>query len=174
MAEKDKVFEGKTSTTGIFDFKQTYRFLYDWFIDKEYKLHEKKYSEKIKPNGKEIEITWEAKRKISDYFRFIIKSKWRILGMTDVEVQKEGAKVKMNKGQLEVKFSAILVKDYEHRWENSSFLKFLRGVYDRYIIKGRIDKYEDKLLEETDEVIAQTRAFLALEGKLPQIERREV
>ena len=165
MAEKDQIFSGKTKYTGIWDFKETYRFIYDWFIDKGYGLTEKGYSEKIKPDGKEIEISWEAKRKISDYFRFIIKANWRILGMTSVEVQKEGAKVKMNKGNIEIKFTAILEKDYEHRWENKAFMKFLRGVYDRYIIKGRIDAYEDKLQADVDEIIAQVKSFLTIEGK---------
>lgn len=168
MVEKDKVYAEKMKYTGIWDFKETYRFLYDWFIDKGYKLVEKSYTEKIKPDGKEIEIKWESKRKISDYFRFVIQANWRILGMTETEVQKEGVKIKMNKGYIEIKFIAILEKDYEHRWENNAFIKFLRGVYDRYIIRGRIEKYEDKILEEVDEAIAQTKSFLTIEGKAPE------
>lgn len=165
MAEKDQIFAEKMKYTGIWNFGEVYRFLYDWFTDKDYKVVEKSYTEKIKPDGKEIEIKWEAKRKISDYFRFVIKANWLILGMNEIEVQKEGAKVKMNKGYIEIKFTAVLEKDYEHRWENNAFIKFLRGVYDRYIIKGRIDDYEDRLLEEVDEVIAQAKAFLTISGK---------
>jgi hypothetical protein len=168
MAEKDKVYAEKMKYTGIWDFKETYRFLYDWFIDKDYKLIEKSYTEKIKPNGKEIEIKWESKRKISDYFRFVIKANWLILGMTETEVQKEGVKMKMNKGYIEIKFIAIIEKDYEHRWENNAFLKFLRGVYDRYIIRGRIEQYEKKILAEVDEVVAQAKSLLTIEGKAPE------
>ena len=170
MAEKDQIYAEKLKYTGIWSFEKVYRFLWDWFNDAGYKITEKGYTEKIKPNGKELEIKWIAKRKISDYFRFLIKANWLIIGMTEVEVQKEGAKVKMNKGYIEIKFSATLEKDYEHRWENNAFVKFLRGVYDRYIIKARIDKYEDRLLEETDEVIAQTKSFLTIEGKTPSRE----
>lgn len=167
MSEKDTIFSGKTKYTGVWDFSEIYRFLYDWFIDHNYKIIEKVYTEKIKADGKEIEIKWEAKKKISDYFRFLVNADWRILGMTEVDVQRNGAKIKMNKGYIEIKFTAILEKDYEHRWENTAFIKFLRGVYDRYIIRGRIDAYEDKLLDEVDEVIAQTKSFLTIEGKQP-------
>jgi len=167
MAEKDKIFSTKVKYTGIWDFKQIYRFLYDWFVDQGYKIVEKGYTEKIKADGKEIEVHWEAKRKISDYFQFLIKSDWMILGMSETEVQKEGVKMKMNKGYIEIKFTAVLVKDYEHRWENTAFLKFLRGVYDRYIIKSRVEGYEDKLLAEVDEVVAQAKSYLAIEGKQP-------
>jgi hypothetical protein len=167
MAEKDPIFKTKVKYTGIWDFKQVYRFLYDWFSDNGYKVKETGYTEKIKADGKEIEIKWDASKKVSDYFKFQIKTDWLILGMTETEVQKEGAKMKMNKGYLEVAFSAVLVKDYEHRWENTAILKFLRGVYDRYIIKGRIESYEDALLTEIDELIAQAKSFLAIEGKQP-------
>ena len=44
-------------------------------------------------------------------------------------------------------------------------MKFLRGVYDRYIIRSRIEDYEGKLYEETQEVVEQCKAFLVLETK---------
>jgi hypothetical protein len=165
MAEKDIVFSGKIKQTGIFDFKEFYRFCYVWLVDKNYFVQEKTYSEKITPTGKEVEIAWDCSKKISDYFKFILQIRWRILGMKDVEVEKESAKITMNKGQPEVKVTAILEKDYEHRWESNAFVKFLRGVYDRYIIRGRIESYEDKIHSEADEFLAQAKAFLALEGR---------
>ena len=164
MVEKDNVFSGKVKHTGIFEFKELYRFCYTWLVDQGYFLVEKSYSEKIQATGKEIEIKWEAYRKISDYFRFVLKVDWRILGMTAVEVEENGKKLKMNKGNTELKVSAVLEKDYEHRWENNAFSKFLRGMYDKYIIRGRIDQYEEKIFSEADEFITQAKSFLAIEG----------
>lgn len=164
MVERDTIFEGKVRQIDIFDFKEMYNFLYKWLVDESYKVDEKVYSEKVTPVGKEVDIEWEAKKKISDYFRFVLKPKWKILGMTTVEVDKGGKKVTMNKGQVEIKVAAVLEKDYEARWETSGFLKFLRGVYDKYIIRARIEGYERKLFGEADEFLAQMKAFLALEG----------
>lgn len=165
MVEKDKIFDGKIQHTGIFDFRELYRFTYTWLVDEGYLLTEKKYNEKITPGGKEIEIEWEGRKKISDYFRFIIKANWRLVGMVSVEVEENGKKLKMDKAILEIKVTAILEKDYEHRWENNPFTKFLRGLYDRYIIRGRIDQYEGKIFGEADEFIAQIKSFLAIAGK---------
>ncbi len=165
MVEKDEVFSGKIKQTGIFDFKEFYRFCYVWLVDKGYFLIEKSYSEKMTASGKEVEIEWEALRKISDYFRFALKIRWRILGMKDVEVEKDGVKIGMNKGNPEIKLAAVLEKDYEHRWEINAITKFLRGLYDRYIIRGRIEQYEDKIFGDADEFLAQAKAFLALEGR---------
>ena len=115
MAEKDTIFSGKVQREGIFHFKDFYSFTYQWFVDERYKIIEKKYSEEITGDSKKVEIEWEAKKKISDYFRFLIEVRWIIVSMKDVEVQREGQKVKMNKGKPELKIKAILVKDYEHR-----------------------------------------------------------
>jgi hypothetical protein len=165
MVEKDKVFSGKMRHVGIFDFKEFYRFCYMWFIHKEYWIVEKNYTEKVTDKGKEVEIEWEAKRKISDYFRFFLKINWRIVQLKEVEVQKDGEKISMNKGDVEIRVESILEKDYEHRWEGSAIFKFLRSMYDRYLIRGRIEDYEFKIYEETDEFLAQAKAFIALEGK---------
>ena len=165
MPEKDTLFTGQVKQRGIFEFKELYSFLYDWLREEGYDVFEKKYVEKVKGDSKQVEIKWEAQRKISDYFRFIIKVDWRILGLKVVEVQKEGKKVKMDSGYLELKFAAILEKDYEARWEEHPFWKFLRGIYDRYIIRARVEQYEDTLLEELDDFIAQAKSFLAIEGQ---------
>ena len=164
MAEKDTVFSGKIKQKAIFHFKDFYNFTYDWLIGEGYKVVEKVYSEEITGDSKKVEIKWEAKRKISDYFRFMVQVDWMILGLKSVEVQREGKKLKMNSGQVELKIKGVLVKDYEHKWEDRPVWKFLRGVYDRYIIKSRIEDYEDKLKDEVEEFIAQSKAFLVIEG----------
>ena len=165
MAEKDKIATEKIKHNGLFDFKEVYRFLYTLATDLEYELEERLYSEKNTAKGKEVEILWLAKRKISDYFRFNIKMKWLILGMSDVEVMRDGMKVNMNKGSFEITFNCYLEKDYENRWEATAFLKFLRGLYDNYIIRGRISDYEDRLTEDMSELIEQLKAFLILEAR---------
>jgi len=163
MAEIDKICDGKIKHDGIFDFKEIYNFLYKWLKDSNYDVEEKSYTEKVKAEGKEIEVNWVARRTISDYFRFQIKILIRVTGMINVETMKEGVKVKMNKGLLDIGVTSYLEKDYEHRWEALALLKFMRGIYDKFIIKSRVEQYEEKIAEETDEMIAQTKAFLALE-----------
>lgn len=165
MAEKDKIFESKIQHTGIFDFKETYGFAYKWLIDENFDVTEKKYSEKVKAEGKEIEIQWTFERKISDYFKFSGTADWRILGMNTVEVSKNGIKLKMNQGQVEIKVKGILERDYENKWEGRAIRKFMRGIYDKYIVKQRIEQYEGKLFAEMDEFTSQMKSFLTLEGQ---------
>ena len=165
MAEKDTLFKGKIKQAGVADFKDFYSFAYDWLSNEGYTVNEKVYSEKVAGDAKDIDVSWEAKKKVSDYFAFVIKIDWKILGLKSIEVQRESKKIKTNSGVFELKFSAVLVKDYESRWEDKPIWKFLRGVYDKYIIRSRIDQYEDKLMGELDELMAQCKAYLSIEGK---------
>lgn len=165
MVEKDVLFKQKVKHTGIFDFKETYRILYEWLVDQGYDLNEKTYKEVIGAGGaKEIEIEWEATKKVSDYFKFMLEIKWHPLGVKDVEVEIDGVKQKMQKGQFEIEVKSTLLKDYEERWSNRPFFKFIRGLYDKYIIKERIESYEGRLIGEMDEFVAQCKSFLALTG----------
>ena len=165
MVEKDKIYKGKIKQSGIFNFKDFYEFLYDYFMDENYDVFESKYTEKLKGDSKDLEIKWRAVKEVSDYFRFEISSHWFILGMKKVRVKKEGEEISMDSGTIEIKFDGVLVKDWENRWESSPFFKFLRGLYDRYIIRSRIDDYELKLFQEINEIIAQAKSFLAIEGQ---------
>ncbi len=165
MPEKDKIISNKVKQSGIFNFKELYKFAYTWLSDEEYFVSEDKYSEKIAGDSKEIEITWKAERKISDYFKFSLKIDWFITGLKEIEVERLGKKTKMNKGDVEIKVSGFLVKDYESRWETSGIMKFLRGIYDQYIIRARVEQYEDKIAGEVEEFLSQIKSFLMLEAK---------
>ena len=124
-----------------------------------------RYNRSKHNSHKPIEIEWDARKKISDYFKQKIKVKWHILGLNDAEVEVDGKKVKTNKGELKLTVDGILERDYEETWEKSPTNKFLRGIYDKYIIKTTIDEYEDRLFLKANSFFEDTKAFLALEGK---------
>ncbi len=165
MVERDVLLKTKVKHTGFYDFKETYRILFEWLLDKGYDINEKSYKEVLQAGGaKEIEVEWEAVRKVSDYFRNYLKVKFHPMGMTTVEVEVDGVKQKMNKGQMDIEFECVLLKDYEERWSTSPFFKFLRTLYDKYLIRERVEKYEEKLIIEMDEMVGQAKAFLAMTG----------
>jgi hypothetical protein len=163
MSEKDTIHKARIKHRGLFDFKDLYEFLYDYLIDENYDIMEGKYVEKIKGKSKDVEIKWEAAKEVSDYFRFVLTLDWVILGMKSSDVEKEGKKITIDDGDIEIRFKADLVKDYESRWEHHPFWLFLRGIYDKYIIRTRVEEYEEKLFGEIMELLKQTKSFLAIE-----------
>ena len=164
MVEVSPVFDGKVVHAGIFEFREMYRFLYEWFRQFEYLVQEKKYSEKIKADGKEVDIEWICLRKISEDYRFRMRVLIRIIKLVTVEVQEGGVSVKRDKGDIEVKFYSYIERDWQNRWDQHPITKFLRGFYERYMLRGRMEFFEDKLKDEVDETMSQLKAFLALMG----------
>jgi hypothetical protein len=166
MAEKDTIFTSKVKYGGIFSFPDFYKFCYDWLTDETtLNVAEEKYVEKLQGNSKNIDIEWKGTRKVTDYFKFEIKAKFRILGLEKVEIERDGKKMKTNKGSVEVKVSGTLIRDYNGKFESSAFKKFLRSIYEKWVIKSRIDQFEEKLIGDSNEFLSQAKAYLDLEGK---------
>jgi phosphopantetheine adenylyltransferase len=166
MAEKDTIFSSKVTNTGIFSFPDLYRFCYDWLTDEaQLKIIEEKYAEKLMGDAKNIEVIWKGLREITDYFKYEVKIAFRVLGMKKVEINQGGAKISTNKGSVEVKVSGTLIRDYQGKFEKSAIQKFLRGIYDKWIIPGRIEQYGGKLIGDCDGFLQQVKAYLDLESK---------
>ena len=164
--EKEKIFSSKIKYDGIFLFKDFYKFCYDW-LNEEMGLNisEDEYKEKIKGNSKDIEVKGTGTRKITDYFKFEVGVKFRIINLVNIEIEQNKIRIKMNKGSVGVKVDGTLIRDWQGKFEGDAIRKFLRGVYEKWIITSRIDQMEEKLIGDCDEFLAQAKAYLDLEGK---------
>ena len=166
MPEKDTKFSSKIKYDGIFSFPNLYKFCYDWLKDETgLDISEDKYTEKLKGNSKELDIEWTGKREVTDYFKFEIGVKFKILNLINVEIKQNNTKIKTNKGSVEIKTKGTLVRDYKGKFERNFFQKFLRSIYEKWVITSRIREFEEKLIGDCDEFLAQAKAYLDLEGK---------
>lgn len=165
MADKDLLISEKVEFSGVFSFEDAYSYAFDWFREEGYGLIEEKYKEKVTANGRDIEFEWAATKQLSDYFQINIKVKTRVSDLSDVEVESEGRKKKSNKGRIEIGVKGILVKDPESKWDESPLYKFLREVYNKYIIPGRIDSMEDRAKDDVRDFKEQMKLFFEISGK---------
>ena len=164
MAEKDKISSQKVKRSGIFNFKDTYQFAYTLLKEQGYDITEGKYAEEITGDSKKISVSWIATKKISDYFKIELGIRWDIINLKSVEAEKDGKRIKTNEGSIEIGINGILVKDYDSKWDTSPFTKFLRGLYEKFIIEGRVSQYEGVVAEDVDNLAEQLKSFLTLEG----------
>ena len=166
MPEKDTIFSSKIKYDGIFSFPDVYKFCYDWLKDETgLDISEDKYTEKLKGDSKELDIEWTGEREVTDYFKFEIGIKFKILNLKNVEIKQDNIKIKTNKGSVEIKTKGTLVRDYKGKFERNFFQKFLRSIYEKWVITSRIREFEEKLIGDCDEFLAQAKAYLDLEGK---------
>lgn len=166
MAEKEQIYSSTVKYTGIFSFKDYYKFCWEWLVEEiGFIMQEDKYKEKIIGNEKELEIEWTGYKELTDYFKFDIKIKFRILGLSNVELNQNGVKIKTNKGEVKISVKGTLVRDYKGKFEIKPMYKFMRAVYEKYIITQRVEQFEDYVASKCDEFLGQAKAYLDLEGK---------
>lgn len=165
MADKEVIVKERLEHDGLFDFREVYKFAWDWLREENYGTTEKKYSEKVTGNEKEIKIEWESIKTVSDYFRIQVELKYEILRMTEVEVEIDGTKKKMNKGKIKIDFKGILITDPNNVWNTTPFYRFLRDTYNKYVIPARIDSLRDKIFGDVKDLNEQLKALVESAGR---------
>lgn len=126
---------------GILDMQDLYEAIADFFRQKKFKFYEKlQRSRKPGPFGAEILYQFEARRKVEDYYEWVVNVNMETFDMHDVEVvSKDGTKKKMTKGRIWVQLYGTVVTDYEKVWEKNAFLAHLKSFYNKYVIKKRLE-----------------------------------
>lgn len=153
----------KLKQKAIFNFDELYKAMFRWFELYHYDFHEREYRDSVEPSGKHIEVRWYAEKKIDDYVKFAIEFDYLILGLQDIVIEREdGRKTKTNKGEVTIRITTYLLKDSENKWNKGPMIRFMRAVYDRFIIRTRLEGYEFELYNEIHKLIAEAKAFLAL------------
>ncbi|MSS75041.1 hypothetical protein EXS73_02410 [Candidatus Pacearchaeota archaeon] len=165
MAEKDLLIKEKLEHTGLFSFDDFYAFAYTWFKDESYGVTEEKYSEKHSGGAKEITVEWKCAKGMSDYFKIEIGVKFETRGLTDVEVESDGKKKKTNKGTVSVEIKGALIQDPSSKWNESPTYTFMRELYAKYLIPGRVDTMEDAVKGNVRDFKEKLKIFLESTGR---------
>ena len=166
MAEVEEIYSSKIKYDGLFPFKDFYKFCHEYITEEVgIDLIEKEYSEKINGNEKEVKIKWEGTKDLTDYFQFQIKVEFHILKLSNVEVNKEGVKIKTNSGSVKIDVKGMLIRDYKGKFETSSSMKFMRGIYEKWVITQRVAQFEDYVNGKCEGFLEQAKAYLDIEGK---------
>lgn len=152
MVEKDYVAKGVVIRwSGLFDLEEVYKKSKEWFDTRVMSFKEEKYIERVKPNGKQIEIKWKITKKEGNYIKKVIEIGILIIGLNKVEVEKDGIKMNLEKGDIEFQFSAYLIKNADDKFDDEGLSKKIyEMIYRRRIEDYKIDFYDSVygLIEE--------------------------
>jgi|SRR3989344_1002826 len=161
MPEIDYVFKDiKFSVDDIVNIKLLYKLLRNGLNKLQYDFYEKEHLEDIKPEDiKNLSVKMEAEKKVDDYTKFHIELRLKGKNLKSV-IRNEEICVQ---GTVSVSFEAFLENDYEGKWDNPFFMKFLRTLYDKYIRSDKYEKNMASLKEEGYDLINKTKSFLRVE-----------
>jgi len=147
MSELHKVNPGRglqLRQTGVFDLEKIYRVMKEWINQNKYNFNEKDHTEKAGDKGKEVILEWVSEREVTDYLKMHIATNILFINLHPL---KEG----LVKGKVKITFTAGVISDYKNNFGKSLFTHWLFKLYENYIIKSEIEKYEDKLQEELED-----------------------
>ncbi len=166
MADKEQIIKEKFDYSGLFDFNGFYSYAHNFLKeDKGYGVVEEKYSEKVNGNNRDITFEWTCTKKMGDYFNFEIKMKIEAGGMSDVEVDIDGQKKKMNKGKISGELKANFIKDPSSKWDTSPLNRFLKDIYNKWVIPNRVEDTKSILENDVKGIKEEFKAYLELTGR---------
>ena len=165
MPKEDSIIvDSKVKYKGTFDLKLLYKKIREWLLREGYsdpcEGGEKKYSERVKPGGKQIEFVWEAKKgEEAGYFDLNIKLSFFLNALNEVEIEKDGKKIKLDNGEIEVVFNSALVRNANDKWDEGGFMF---KIYERYIIGDKIEHFKIELYKDSNKLIDEVKNFFSL------------
>ena len=163
MAEREVLVDKMRLTyEGLFSIYDMYKMIDEWFEEKGYDKREVKNIESVFPEGKYIEVVMEPWKKLTDYSKSVIKVRMIFSDIKEVQVEKDGMKVKMNQGRAHFVFDAFLETDYENRWESKPMFFLIRTLYDKYFYKGYTSQLKGEVMDAVTELHARIKGFLNL------------
>ncbi|MFH0978093.1 MAG: hypothetical protein V1837_02205 [Candidatus Woesearchaeota archaeon] len=147
---------------GLFSIPELYKLIDEWFEDKNYDKREIRNIERVSQDGKFIEIEILPWKKVSDYAKNEIRLRMFMSEIKDMEVEKEGVKVKLNQGKLHIVFDGYLSTDYENRWEQKPMFFFLRTIFDKYLYEPFQSGFQAGVRKDVYALRDQIKSFLNL------------
>jgi len=156
------LFDGlKIKQTGLFDLKELYLALFRWFEVQDYNFHEQEYSKVETGQTTNLTIKWAADRTEEDYVKYVLTMDFLVTGLQNVEVERDGVKIKTTKCTLEMRISAYLVLDYD-----GAMQKKVGGIgrrfYETVLAKKRMEGHEVALYNDTHMLLDEIKSFLAM------------
>lgn len=149
-------YEGPMDVGGLF------KMIDGWFYEKGYDRFEAENTEQDLPGGKDITIVYFPWKKTTDYFENQIKIRMKFTGVKDIELEKDGKKVKVQTGKLMMIFDGYLLSDYEGWWDKKPWMIFLRTLYDKFIYAKHFKQFERWLMNDVYDIHSRVQRHLNL------------
>lgn len=148
---------------GVFDFEGLYRMMHAWLINKRFYFHEDLYKDKVAtPFGNELEIRWTAEKKVTEYIKEYVTVYFHLWDFSEVEIIKDGKKMKMTQSRMEIYMDAMLEMDYTKKFQDSGkFAQQLGKFYQNKVLywEWRI-RYAGALVYSVYDLHAKVKKYL--------------
>lgn len=149
---------------GFFDSAALTNAIRDWYLKNDYYVGVPSYKQEIRETGRKYDQEWTGQKKITEYVRYHVNVTVRVHGINDVEIIKDGQKIRTTEAQVIVKVDPILELDWQGKFKGGKFITWLDKFYREKILKYKIgDYWEDMVLAEGGSMAGVIRNALGTE-----------
>ncbi len=164
----------------IIDLKAFYESLHEWLLEHDWHDGQKAdywetyYGERItQGNLRELWIQWRLQKDASGApLRYYLDFNWHGIAITNAEVVKEGRKINVNKGEIEIIIKAFIEENYKEMMDKSPLLKPIKQIFSKRVYKNMVDQHRKELYQETYELQNWMKQWMKLKRYLPYEETK--
>mgnify|MGYP003983367331 FL=1 len=162
---------------GIFIASELFNAVNKAIEEQGYTKREKKSEETVTNEGRSTYIELRPFKEITNYLTLMIKIKIRLDGITETTEEVKNEKRVFQQGDILVSFDAWLMADYKDRWGMKPLFYFLKGMANKYLIKGDIEvNAPGQLAQDTAIIYARIKTQLTsyLGAETKEIKEEEI
>jgi len=150
---------------GVFDYDKLSRMILKWLSERHYEVTEGTHKHKMScPHGFEIERKIVGVRKVNDFIEYQVNFAMHLWDAHQVEVVKDGKKIKSWKARIELISSMQVIIDYQNRWDTPFKKKLLRFFIEYILKKEMLIKHIDPLYYKVYKLHQKIQDFLGMQS----------
>lgn len=163
MLEKETIAKGlEIRYTGVADIDDLYETVKDWlnmmdYGDEKKSFIESEFKQQIQGEARNMEIEWSSEKRIDPFVSFMINVRFNFKGIVDAEIKNEDRTIHTNRGDFRIWIDGVMIKDPENKWND-----LIKGIYERFIIKSRLDNYRADLYNKVYALQKTIKGFFNL------------
>lgn len=155
---------------GVFRVDELFSAVNKAIEERGYTKREKKSEETVTNEGRSTYVELRPFKDITNYISLMIKIKIQLNGITETTTKIKEEKRVFQQGDVLVTFDAWLMSNYRDRWGMKPLFYFLKGMANKYLVKGSIETdAPGQLAQDTAVIYArikkQLNSYLDAEAK---------
>lgn len=165
----------------VFELKAFYESMHEWLlhygwadVDDKADHWETAYVERIDRNGnREIHFNWRTfKPAEAGPFNYYLDLNFHVLGLSNVEVVKDGIKMKVQKGEIEMHYQALVEKTYEKDLKKNRLLEPFLDLFNKRVYRSEYEERKKELYQELYTMQNFIKQWFKMKRYLPYEESR--
>ncbi len=126
------------------------------------------------PHHRELRIWWRVKKQPlflgGNYYWYHMDIDFNVIQITDVEIMRDGQKIKAQHGELRIMIKPYLELEASGAWSNHFLLKYVENYFKLRILKRTLEDHKKELYRESYRLQGMMKKYLELKSFLPEME----